>query len=140
MSVPAAAVPGPVLVIARSANRWTVVIAVAVLLAALVSSAGLLAVTVAEFVSTVPLAVFGGTRVAVLVIVPVVVGLTVTTIVIVVVAAAARLARVQVTVPLDWLHVQPAPAALTKVTPAGRVSVTVTLVAPVGPPLVTVSV
>ena len=43
--------------------------------------------------------------VAVLVIVPVVVGLTVTTIVIVVVAAAARLARVQVTVPLDWLHV-----------------------------------
>src|SRR2546421_3749531 len=62
MSVPAAAVPGPVLVIARSANRWTVVIAVAVLLAALVSSAGLLAVTGAEFVSTVPLALFGGTR------------------------------------------------------------------------------
>src|SRR5438552_975382 len=66
MSVPAAAVPGPVLVIARSANRWTVVIAVAVLLAALVSSAGLLAVTVAEFVSTVPLAVFGGTRAPIL--------------------------------------------------------------------------
>src|SRR2546429_204444 len=61
MSVPAVAVPGPGLVIARSANRWTVVIAVAVLLAALVSSAGLLAVPVAEFVSTVPLAVFGGT-------------------------------------------------------------------------------
>src|SRR5947208_2521795 len=66
MSVPAAAVAGPVLVIARSANRWTVVIAVAVLLAALVSSAGLLAVTVAEFVSTVPLAVFGGTRAPIL--------------------------------------------------------------------------
>src|SRR2546423_1651701 len=121
MSVPAAAVAGPVLVIARSANRWTVVVAVAVLLPVLGS--GVTDVTV-----------------AVLVIVPVVVGLTVTTIVIVVVAAAARLARVQVTVPLDWLHVQPAPAALTKVTPAGRVSVTVTLVAPVGPPLVTVSV
>src|SRR5438270_7341291 len=66
MSVPAVAVPGPLLVIARSANRWTVVIAVAVLLAALVSSAGLLAVTVAEFVSTVPLAVFGGTRAPIL--------------------------------------------------------------------------
>src|SRR5437899_3012670 len=66
MTVPAAAVAGPALVIARSANRWTVVIAVAVLLAALVSSAGLLAVTVAEFVSTVPLAVFGGTRAPIL--------------------------------------------------------------------------
>src|SRR5205807_2496239 len=47
MSVPAVAVPGPVLVIARSANRWTVVIAVAVLFAPLVSSPGLLAVAVA---------------------------------------------------------------------------------------------
>src|SRR2546422_6521876 len=102
MSVPAVAVAGPVLVIDRSAWPPTVVVAVAVLLAVLGS--GVTEVTV-----------------AVLVIVPVVVGLTVTAIVIVAVVAAARLARVQVTVPPDWVHVQPAPEALTKVTPAGRV-------------------
>src|SRR5438445_2023198 len=38
-----------------------------------------------------------------------------------------RLARVHVTLALVPLHVQPAPLALWKVTPAGSVSVTVTL-------------
>src|SRR5438477_4383 len=54
MSVPAAAVPGPVLVIARSAHRCAVVFAVAVLLAALVSSAVLLAVPGAPIATLVP--------------------------------------------------------------------------------------
>src|SRR5439155_960718 len=53
---------GPVLVIARSANRWTVVVAVAVLLGAVVCRAGMLGGTVAVFVSTVAIAVCGGTR------------------------------------------------------------------------------
>src|SRR5438128_1615285 len=107
MSVPAAAVAGPVLVIARSANRWTVVIAVAALLAALVSSAGLLAVTVAEFVSTVPLAVFGGTREPIL-------KLTL--------APLASVPTVHVTTfGAVWLHPDDAPA---NVVPAGSVPVT----------------
>src|SRR5438874_1962157 len=66
MSVPAAAVAGPVLVIDRSEERRVGEVGGAGLLAALVCSAGLLAVTVAEFVSTVPLAVFGGTRAPIL--------------------------------------------------------------------------
>src|SRR5438445_5119835 len=108
ISVPAVAVAGPVLVIARSANRWTVVIAVAVLLAALVSSAGLLAVTVAEFVSTVPLAVFGGTRAPIL-------KLTL--------APLASVPTVHVTTfGAVWLHPDDAPA---NVVPAGTLCVTV---------------
>src|SRR2546425_10768740 len=51
MSVPAVAVPGPVLVIDRSANRCTVVVAVAMLFVPLVSSPALVAVTVAVLVS-----------------------------------------------------------------------------------------
>src|SRR5438270_7899898 len=123
MSVPAVAVPGPLLVIARSANRWTVVIAVAVLLAALVSSAGLLAVTVAEFVSTVPLAVFGGTRAPIM-------KLTL--------APLASVAPAYVTTfGAVSLHPDDAPA---NVAPAGSVSVTVPLLAAAGPFLVTVTV
>src|SRR5438093_962797 len=53
---------------------------------------------------------------------------------------AARLARVHVTMALVPLHVQPAPLALWKVTPAGSVSVTVTLLAVEGPALLTLSV
>src|SRR2546423_12530439 len=116
MSVPAVAVPGPVLVIARSANRWTVVIAVAVLLAALVSSAGLLAVTVAEFVSTVSLAVFGGTRGPVL-------KLTLGPL------AGVPAGHVP-TFGAVWLHPDDAPA---NVVPAGRVSVSLPPLAVGGP-------
>ena len=50
----------------------------------------------------------------------------------------ARLTRVQVTTPLARLQVHPVPLALRKLTPAGRVSVTVIPVAVVGPLLVTV--
>src|SRR2546428_409934 len=49
MSVPATAVAGPGLAIPRSACRSTVVMRVALLLPALVSSVGLVAVTVAVF-------------------------------------------------------------------------------------------
>src|SRR5438309_1201784 len=52
----------------------------------------------------------------------------------------ARLARVQVTLALVPLHVQPVPEALWKVTPAGSVSVTLTVVAVEGPALLTLSV
>lgn len=52
----------------------------------------------------------------------------------------ARLARVQVTTPAAWLHVQPVPVAETKVTPAGSVSVTVRLLAVLGPALLTLTV
>src|SRR5438552_11734809 len=123
MSVPAAAVPGPVLVIARSANRWTVVIAVAVLLAALVSSAALLAVRVAVFASVVPFAVFVGTRAPIL-------KLTL--------APLASVPTVHVTTfGAVWLHPDDAPA---NVVPAGSVSVTVPPLEVEGPLLVTVSV
>src|SRR5437764_13050420 len=66
MSVPAAALHATDFGVWSSDVCSSDLIAVAVLLAALVSSAGLLAVTVAEFVSTVPLAVFGGTRAPIL--------------------------------------------------------------------------
>src|SRR5438445_7665201 len=123
MSVPAAAVAGPVLVIARSANRWTVVIAVAVLLAALVSSAGLLAVTVAEFVSTVPLAVFGGTRAPILKL------------------TLASLASVPTVHATTWRDVSPDVCSSDlNVVPAGSVSVTVPPLDVEGPLLVTVTV
>src|SRR5882672_6914868 len=55
-------------------------------------------------------------------------------------APGARLARVQVTTPPAWLQVQPLPVALTKVTPAGSVSLTLTEVAVLGPALLTLSV
>src|SRR5437660_4020054 len=123
MSVPAAAVAGPVLVIARSANRWTVVIAVAVLLAALVSSAGLLAVAVEGSVSNVPLVVFGGTGAPIL-------KLTL--------APLASVPTVHVTTfGAVWLHPDDAPA---NVVPAGSVSVTVPPLDVEGPLLVTVTV
>src|SRR5438093_1069680 len=68
--------------------------------------------------------------VAVLEIVPPSLGaLTVIVIVEGVLPVGARLARVHVTLALVPLHVQPAPLALWKVTPAGSVSVTVTLLA-----------
>ena len=95
----------------------------AVLLAALVSSAGLLAVTVAEFVSTVPLAVFGGTRAPML-------KLTL--------APLASVPTVHVTTfGAVWLHPDDAPA---NVVPAGSVSVTVPPLDVEGPLLVTVTV
>jgi hypothetical protein len=54
--------------------------------------------------------------------------------------ATLSVPRVQVTVPEAWLHVHPEPAALTKETPAGRGSVTVSELAVLGPALVTASV
>src|SRR5439155_1035324 len=121
MSVPDVASPGTLLVIARSAAR-TVVVAMAVLLAGLGSR-------VAEL------------TVAVLVIVPPSLG-AVTTIVMGSAAPGGRLlARLQVTLALVPLHVQPVPEALWKVTPAGSVSVTVIGAAAVlGPALLTASV
>ena len=79
--------------------------------------------------------------VAVLEIVPPSLGaLTVIVIVEGVLPVGARLARVHVTLALVPLHVQPAPLALWKVTPAGSVSVTVTLLAVEGPALLALSV
>src|SRR5205823_6548585 len=105
MSVPADAVAGAVLAIERSATRWAVVVATDELLAALVSSAGLEAVTV-----------------AVLAIGPVAAGLMWTTIVKVWVALRASVPKLQVTVPAVFVH----PAlAETKLTWAGSTSVTV---------------
>src|SRR5262249_59313039 len=112
---PPVTVGGAVFVIDRSADSAaTCVVADAVLFAVL-GSVGL-PETVAE-----------------LVIVPAVLG-AVTTIVRVTVAPPARFPIVQVTVPEAF--VQPEPAD-TNVTPVGRVSVTVTPVASLGPPLVT---
>src|SRR5260370_10962293 len=99
-------VTGPVLVIDRSAvGANTVVEAEAVLLA--VFGSGWSAFTVAVFV-----------------IVPAVAGV-VTLMVNVALAPEARFATVQVTVPAEFVHPV---LAETKVTPAGRVSVTTTLV------------
>src|SRR5439155_789530 len=111
-----------VLMIDRSAEAVTVVDAVAVLLAGLGSEVAALTA-------------------AVLVMVPPSLG-AVTTIVIVegVPPVGARLARVQVTLYSTPLRAQPVPLALWKVTPAGSVSVTLTLLAVEGPPLLTVSV
>src|SRR5438477_584069 len=105
MSVPDVAVTGALLAIARSATRWAVVVAIAELLAALVSSVGLEAVTV-----------------AVLAIGPVAAGLMWTTIVKVWVALHAALPILQLTVPAVLVH----PAlAETKLTWTGSTSVTV---------------
>ena len=77
----------------------------------------------------------------VLVITPAVLVLVVTMIVIVGAVPTARLARVQVTTPLEWLQLQPVPDALSKVTPVGSVSVTVMVLASsLGPALLTVIV
>src|SRR5438132_879950 len=121
MSVPAGAVAGPVLVIDRSANRWTFVIAVAMLFAPLVSSPALVAVTV-----------------AVLVRVRVVVGAMCAPMLNVRLAPAASLPNVHVTSfgPVG-LHPDEAPA---NVVPAGSVSVTVPPLDAEGPLLVTVTV
>ena len=51
----------------------------------------------------------------------------------------AKVARVQVTTPATWPQVQPAPEALTKLRPAGIVSVTLTPVACEGPRFSTLS-
>jgi hypothetical protein len=78
---------------------------------------------------------------ALFVIVPAAVGVTV--IVIVTDAPLARLPRLQVTVPLAWLHVPadaPVHVAAPNVTPAGSVSVTTTPVAAPGPLFVAVTV
>ena len=64
----------------------------------------------------------------------------VTLIVIVDEAPLARDAIVQVTVPDDWLQLQPVPVALTNATPAGSVSLTATLDAVLGPAFATVTV
>src|SRR6266849_3902675 len=120
MSVPAVAVAGAVLLMLRSARRWTVVVAVEELLAALVSSAGLVAVTVAVLATG-----------------PVAVGLMWTVIVKVWVALGARLPTVQVTVPATLA--QPAEAE-TKLTWGGSTSVTLPPQEVDGPGLVTVRV
>src|SRR5437588_745533 len=120
MFVPEVAVAGAVFTIERSATRWAVVVAMEALLAALVSSAGLAAATV-----------------AVLVMGPVAAGLMWTTMVKVWVALGARVPKVQVTVPAAL--VQPA-LAETKLTWAGRTSLTVPPLEAEGPLLVTVRV
>jgi hypothetical protein len=51
--------------------------------------------------------------------------------------ATLSVPRVHVTVPEAWLHVHPEPAALTNETPAGRLSVTVSELAVLGPALAT---
>src|SRR5437667_8217725 len=121
MSVPDVASPGTLLVIARSAAR-TVVVAMAVLLAGLGSEVAALTV-------------------AVLVIVPPSLG-AVTTIVMGGAAPGGRLlARLQVTLALVPLHVQPTPLAPSVVTPARRQSITVIGAGAVlGPALLTASV
>src|SRR5262245_7506933 len=77
--------------------------------------------------------------VAVLESVPPVAG-AVTVIVIAGPVPGSRFARVHVTVPDDWLQLQPVPDAETNATPSGRVSVTVSPVAVCGPPFTTLSV
>src|SRR2546427_623822 len=106
MSVPAAAIAGPLLVSARSATRCTIVGAVAMLFVALVSSLALVAVTV-----------------VVLVRVPVVVGAMCAPMLNVRLAPAASVLNLHVTTfGAVWLHPEEAPA---NVVPAGSVSVTV---------------
>src|SRR5947208_5580118 len=118
MFVPDVAVSGALFVIARSATRWAVVVATAALLAALVSSVRLVAVTV-----------------AVLAIGPVAAGLMCTTIVKSWVASAASVPTLQLTVPAVLVH----PAlAETRLTWTGSTSVTVPPLEVEGPLLVTV--
>src|SRR5712664_3059207 len=120
MSVPAVAVAGAVFTIERSATRWAVVVAVEALLVGLVSSVGLVAVTVAVFM-----------------IGPVAAGLMCTTMLKIWLAPGARVPTVQVTVPA--VLEQPA-LAETKPTCAGSTSVTVPPLEVEGPLLVTVRV
>ena len=77
--------------------------------------------------------------VATSVIVPTAAG-AVTTIAIGGAVPTASAGRVQVTIAPAWVQVQPVPVALTNVVPAGRVSVTVRLVAAAGPLFATVTV
>src|SRR5438132_516663 len=121
MSVPAAAIAGPLLVSARSATRCTIVVAVAMLFAPLVSSPALVAVTVAVLVrvraAPVPYStLFRSVRLA----------------------PAASVPNGHVTTfGAVWLHPDDAPA---NVVPAGSVSVTVPPLDTEGPLLVTVTV
>ena len=119
---PAVTVGGPSLVIARSALAVTVVTSEAVLFAAFGSA--VVAATDAVFDSD-----------------PAWFGAVTVTVIAGAVAPVASAARVQVADTLPTFEqAQPGPAALTKVTPAGSVSVTVRLAASDGPLLVTVSV
>ena len=121
MSVPAVAVAGPVLLIDRSATRLTVVVAVALLFAPLLSSLALVAVTV-----------------AVLVIWPCVAGLMCAPMLNVRLAPDANAPKEHVTTfGAVWLHPDDAPA---NVVPAGSVSVTVPPLDAEGPLLVTVTI
>src|SRR5437764_272808 len=119
MSVPAVAVPGALFVIARSASRCAVVVAVAGLLVALVFPYATLFRSVAVFV-----------------IGPIAAGLMCTTIVKVWLAPGASAPKVQVTVRAKFVQ----PAAETKLTCAGSTSVTVPPLEVDGPLLVTVRV
>src|SRR5436309_9372330 len=102
MSVPAVAVVGALFVMERSATRWAVVVAVAKLLAGLVSSVALVAATVAVLT----IVFVGG-------------GLMSTVIVKGCVALWSCVLKVQVTVPAVLVH----PAlAETKLTCAGSTS------------------
>ena len=119
--MPAVAVAGPVLVIDRSANRSTVVIAVAVLLAGFVSSAGALAITT-----------------AVLTIAPWVAGAMCAPMLNAALVPGASAPNVHVTTfGAVWLQPDDAPA---NVVPAGSVSVTVPPLEVEGPLFVTVTV
>src|SRR5437667_395422 len=121
MSVPDVAEVGAVFKMLRSATRWALVMAVEKLLVALVSSVGLVAVTV-----------------AVLVINPVAAGLMCTTMLKVWVALGASVPKVQLTVPAVLVH--PALAETKLTCSAGRTSVTVPPLEVEGPLLVTVRV
>ena len=116
----ASAEAGPVLVMERSAWEATVVWTGALVLL-LVFGSPVVALTEAEFERVAP---WAG---------------AVTEIVMVEVVLAARLAVVQVTVAVP-LQLQPVPLALTNVTPAGSVSLTLTVDAVSGPALLIFSV
>jgi hypothetical protein len=119
---PAVTVAGPVLVIARSAEPVTVVLAVEVLLPG--TGSGVADDTVAELVK-----------------VPACAGAVTVTVIAGALVAVASAARVQVTETLPaFVQVQPAPDADTNVTPAGNVSRTDNDAASEGPLSVTVSV
>src|SRR5438876_1183866 len=105
MSVPAVAVVGALFVMERSATRWAVVVAVAKLLAGLVSSVTLVAATV-----------------AVLTIGPVAAGLMCTVMVKGWVALGASVPKVQVTVPAVFPYTT---LFRSKLTCAGSTSATV---------------
>src|SRR5438552_2603227 len=121
MSVPAVAVTGPLFVMARSASRCTIVLAVAVLLAAFVSSGG-----------------WGDVTSAGLMMVPWAAGSMCAPMLNVTLATAARLPTLPVsTFGAVWLHPADAPA---NIVPTGSVSVTVPPLDVEGPLFVTVTV